>query len=306
MEAQRRVHWLTKVTQQANSRASKKSQVSKVLLWAILPLLTGCFCSWYPSLIKIQIKHSKYLLLISKKYTGLFFPLIPGRFFPEICQIGTKTNTYKLAIYDMTWIRTFTLFNHSHKHFVIFLSVLLIGNCFTILISFPWEHFVLKVSWYKANVLETGEAGEKLGRALFVSLYLEWTNIHWHFCRHLTPLPPSPHLLKICKDIFSLNFSEKEKDRYFKSILLINPKIFNNSHWLLLHDLDVRPRTAQLYSHIFNTRPCQRHLPLPASLFSGPSQMKNRGTEETNGELVMSTIAKPSSLRNAVEVCCHI
>ena len=166
MEEQRRVRWLTKVTQQANSRASKRSRGHRVLLWAILPLLTSCFHSWYPSLItdviKTQIKHSKCLLSISQKIYRAVFPIdlwqilswnFPDWYENKYIQISniqhyTNENIHSLAI------RT------SFRHFSVS-SVDRNGNCFTILVSFPWEHFVLKGSRYKANVLETGKVAEK-------------------------------------------------------------------------------------------------------------------------------------------------
>lgn len=92
-----------------------------------------------------------------------------------------------------------------------------------------------------------------------------------------------------------------------QSILLINPKIFNSSHWLPLHDLDVRLRTVQSYSHILKTRPRQRHLPI-ACIFAVWPQSKEEERHRSNKwwaqELVMSTMTvTPSNLR---EVCRHI
>lgn len=199
-------------------------------------------------------------------------------------------------------MRAFTLSNHSHKHFVIFSvsSVDRKGNCFAILISFPWAHFVLKVHWYKANVLETGEAGEKYGRGFFCFSLFQSEQTSTGTFSGISFLPPSPHLLKICKDIFSLNLSEKEEDGYF---LLINPKILNKAtSW---------PRCQHCttaFSHVPNqTTSKALHI---ACIFIFWHQLSGEERQRRKKwwaqELVMSTMATPSSLSSPGEVCCHI
>lgn len=85
--------------------------------------------------------------------------------------------------------------------------------------------------------------------------------------------PPTPQLLKICKDIFSLNLSRRKRTDSTQSSWLIKKNSTTTSFFCM---------TLMSGSELHN---CILTFSKPDQVKGFYSQMKNRGTEETNGEL---------------------